>query len=215
MASRIPVVASLTLLALGASFAVQAQTPAVAGDAKRGHDLSYTCMGCHAIPNYKNVYPTYSVPKLRGQRPEYLVAALKAYKSGERSHGTMHSQASSMSDQDMADMAVYIAGDSVLTKSVSDVPATARPKASEVCLACHGTNGVGITPDYPTISGQHKDYLVRALVDYKKGGRKNAIMGGMAAQLTPEDIEQLATFYSQQKPALEIVPRKSFFFSSN
>jgi cytochrome c553 len=215
MASRIPVVASLTLLALGASFAVQAQTPAVAGDAKRGHDLSYTCMGCHAIPNYKNVYPTYSVPKLRGQRPEYLVAALKAYKSGERSHGTMHSQASSMSDQDMADMAVYIAGESVLTKSVSDVPATARPKASEVCLACHGTNGVGITADYPTISGQHKDYLVRALVDYKKGGRKNAIMGGMAAQLTPEDIEQLATFYSQQKPALEIVPKKSFFFSSN
>ncbi len=74
---------------------MQAQTPAPAGDAKRGHDLSYTCMGCHAIPNYKNVYPTYSVPKLRGQRPEYLVAALKAYKSGERSHGTMHSQASS------------------------------------------------------------------------------------------------------------------------
>ena len=215
MALRIPVVASLTLLALGASFAVQAQTPVVAGDAKRGHDLSYTCMGCHAIPNYKNVYPTYSVPKLRGQRPEYLIAALKAYKSGERSHGTMHSQASSMTDQDMADIAVYIAGDSVLTQSVSDVPATARPKASEVCLACHGTNGVGITADYPTISGQHKDYLARALIDYKKGGRKNAIMGGMAAQLTSEDIEQLATFYSQQKPALEIVPKKSFFFSSN
>ena len=215
MALRIPVVASLTLLALGASFAVQAQTPVVAGDARRGHDLSYTCMGCHAIPNYKNVYPTYSVPKLRGQRPEYLIAALKAYKSGERSHGTMHSQASSMTDQDMADIAVYIAGDSVLTQSVSDVPATARPKASEVCLACHGTNGVGITADYPTISGQHKDYLARALIDYKKGGRKNAIMGGMAAQLTSEDIEQLATFYSQQKPALEIVPEKSFFFSSN
>jgi len=215
MALRIPVVASLTLLALGASFAVQAQTPVVAGDARRGHDLSYTCMGCHAIPNYKNVYPTYSVPKLRGQRPEYLIAALKAYKSGERSHGTMHSQASSMTDQDMADIAVYIAGDSVLTQSVSDVPATARPKASEVCLACHGTNGVGITADYPTISGQHKDYLARALIDYKKGGRKNAIMGGMAAQLTSEDIEQLATFYSQQKPALEIVPKKSFFFSSN
>ena len=215
MALRIPVVASLTLLALGASFAVQAQTPVVAGDARRGHDLSYTCMGCHAIPNYKNVYPTYSVPKLRGQRPEYLIASLKAYKSGERSHGTMHSQASSMTDQDMADIAVYIAGDSVLTQSVSDVPATARPKASEVCLACHGTNGVGITADYPTISGQHKDYLARALIDYKKGGRKNAIMAGMAAQLTPEDIEQLSTFYSQQKPALEIVPKKSFFFSSN
>ena len=102
MALRIPVVVSLTILALCAPLAVQAQTPAVIGDAKHGHALAYTCNGCHAIPNYKNVYPTYSVPKLHGQRPEYLVAALKAYKSGERSHGTMHSQASSMSEQDMA-----------------------------------------------------------------------------------------------------------------
>jgi cytochrome c553 len=100
MALRIPVVASLALLSV--SFSVQSQTPAPAGDAKHGHDLAYTCQGCHSIPNYKNVYPTYSVPKLSGQRPEYLVAALKAYKSGERSHGTMHSQASSMSEQDMA-----------------------------------------------------------------------------------------------------------------
>jgi len=215
MALRIPVVVSLALLALGTSMAVQAQTPAPTGDAKRGHDLSYTCMGCHAIPNYKNVYPTYSVPKLRGQRPEYLVAALRAYKSGERSHGTMHSQASSMSERDMADIAAYLAGDNVLTQSVSDVPATARPKASEVCVACHGTNGVGITADYPTISGQHQDYLERALTDYKKGGRKNAVMAGMASQLTAEDIEQLAAFYARQKPALENVPKKSFFFSSN
>jgi cytochrome c553 len=215
MALRIPLIASVTMLALGAYIAVQAQTPSVAGDARRGHDLSYTCQGCHSIPNYKNVYPTYSVPKLSGQRPEYLVAALKAYKSGERSHGTMHSQASSMSEQDMADVAVYLAGPNVLKESKSDVPATARPKSSEVCLACHGTNGVGITADYPTISGQHQDYIERALTDYKKGGRKNAVMAGMAAQLTPQDIEQLAAYYARQTPALETLPKKSFFFSSN
>ena len=215
MALRIPVAVSVSLFALSASFAVQAQTPVVAGDAKRGHELSYTCNGCHAIPNYKNVYPTYSVPKLRGQRPEYLIAALKAYKSGERSHGTMHSQASGMNEQDMADIAVFLAGDAVLTKSVSDVPAAARPKASEVCVACHGTNGVGITADYPTLSGQHKDYIQRALTDYKKGGRKNAIMGGQVAALTAEDIEALAEYYSKQKPSLEVVEVRHFFFSSS
>jgi cytochrome c553 len=215
MAVRFPVVASLTLLTLGAAFAVQAQAPAMNGDKKRGQELAYTCQGCHSIPNYKNVYPTYSVPKLNGQRPEYLLAALKAYKSGERSHGTMHSQASSMSEQDMADIAVFLAGDNVLTKSVSDVPATARPKASEVCVACHGTNGVGITADYPTLAGQHQDYLERALTDYKKGGRKNLVMAGMAGQLTAEDIEQLAAYYAGQKPALETHPKKSFFFSSS
>jgi len=217
MVLRIPVVASLTLMALGASLAAHAQAPAPApfkGNADRGHALSYTCNGCHAVPNYKNVYPTYSVPKLHGQRPEYIVAALKEYKSGERSHGTMHSQASSMNEEDMADIAAYLSGPKVLTESKSDVPATARPKATETCLACHGTNGVGITSDFPTIAGQHKDYIERALHDYQKGGRKNPIMAGMAATLTPEDIEALATYYSGQTPALETVPRKTFFFSS-
>jgi cytochrome c553 len=198
-----------------APLAAQAQAPSVAGDAARGKTLAYTCNGCHAIPNYKNVYPTYSVPKLHGQRPEYLVSALKAYKSGERSHGTMHSQASSMNEQDMADVAVYLAGSEVLTASKNDVPAAARPKATEVCLACHGTNGVGITADYPTIAGQHRDYIERALHDYKKGGRKNPIMAGMAATLTPEDIVQLAAYYSSQTPALQTVPKKTSFLSSN
>jgi cytochrome c553 len=202
----------LALLAL-APLAVQAQAPT--GDATRGKALAYTCNGCHAISNYKNVYPTYSVPKLHGQRPEYLVAALKAYKSGERSHGTMHSQAASMNEQDMADVAVYLAGPDVLTASKNDVPATARPKASETCLACHGTNGVGITADYPTLSGQHQDYLERALHDYQKGGRKNPVMAGMAATLTPADIVQLAAYYAGQKPALQTVPKKSSFLSSN
>ena len=216
MALRTPVVVSLTLIALTASFAVQAQAPAAFnGDAKRGQDLAYTCNGCHGVPNYKNVYPTYSVPKLHGQRPEYLVAALKAYKSGERSHGTMHSQASTMSEQDMADIAKFLAGPEVLTQSKNDVPAQQRPEKSEVCLACHGTNGVGITADYPTIAGQHKDYIERALTDYQRGGRKNAVMAGMAATLTKEDIEQLAAYYSKQSPSLETIPKKTFFFSSN
>jgi len=217
MASRANLLASVfgPVLVFCAISNAQAQVPAVTGDVTRGKALAYTCNGCHAIPNYKNVYPTYSVPKLHGQRPEYLLSALKAYKSGERSHGTMHSQASSMNEQDMADVAVFLAGPEVLTASKNDVPATARPKASEVCLACHGTNGVGITADYPTISGQHRDYLERALHDYQKGGRKNPVMAGMAATLTAEDIAQLSEYYASQKPALQTVPKKSSFLSSN
>ncbi len=84
-----------------------AGTAAGEGDAARGEKLAYTCLGCHGIDNYKNVYPTYSVPKLGGQHPSYLVAALKAYKSQERSHATMHAQAASYSEQDMQDIAAY------------------------------------------------------------------------------------------------------------
>jgi cytochrome c553 len=208
MASRI----TLIVLLLVAPLCAFAQAPA--GDARRGQALAYTCSGCHAIPNYKNVYPTYSVPKLHGQRPEYLAAALRAYKSGERSHGTMHSHAVTMNEQDMADVSAYLAGPNVLVESKTDVKPENRPKSTEVCLACHGTNGVGITPDYPTISGQHRDYIVRALTDYQKGGRKNAIMAPMVANLTKQDIEELAAYYSGQKPALSVVPKRLFFFST-
>lgn len=77
------------------------------GDPARGEVLAYTCKGCHGIPFYKNVYPTYSVPRLGGQNGEYLVSALKAYRSGERKHATMQAQAATLSDQDIEDVAAY------------------------------------------------------------------------------------------------------------
>ena len=103
-------VVALTCAAF-ASMAVQAQDQQpLKGDSVRGKAISYTCLGCHGIEGYKNAYPMYSVPKLEGQRPEYLAAALHEYKSGDREHLTMHSQASELSDQDIADIAVYFAG---------------------------------------------------------------------------------------------------------
>ena len=77
------------------------------GDAKAGQVKSIPCMGCHAIPGYSNVYPTYHVPRVGGQHPEYIVAALKAYKSMQRSHPTMQAQAASLSEEDMNDIAAF------------------------------------------------------------------------------------------------------------
>jgi cytochrome c553 len=82
---------------------------ALAGDAEAGKIKSYTCTGCHGIPGYNNVYPTYKVPKIGGQNYEYLVAALKAYRAGERHHSTMTLQASSLADKDIEDIATYFA----------------------------------------------------------------------------------------------------------
>ncbi len=79
------------------------------GDPAAGRHKFYTCVGCHGIPNYNNVYPTYRVPKLGGQNAEYIANALKEYKDGQRSHLTMHAQAASLSDQDIADIAAYLA----------------------------------------------------------------------------------------------------------
>jgi cytochrome c553 len=178
-----------------------AQEP-VRGDAERGEALAYTCLGCHGVPNYKNAYPNYRVPKLSGQYPEYLVIALQAYKNGERSHATMHSQAASLSDRDMADIAAFFSSAPIKSDSR---PEGRAPPAVQTCVACHGQDGVGIMPQYPIIAGQHADYLARALTDYKRGGRKNPIMVGFAGQLTPEEIDALAEYYARQKPALATV----------
>jgi cytochrome c553 len=80
-----------------------------AGDSDAGKVKSYTCTGCHGIPGYNNVYPTYKVPKIGGQNYEYLTATLKAYRSGERQHPTMQLQAGSLSDTDIDDIATYFA----------------------------------------------------------------------------------------------------------
>ena len=93
--------AVLALLAAPATLA--------AGDGAAGRLKANTCMGCHGIPGYTNAYPTYRVPKLGGQSPEYIAVALKAYKSGERPHLTMRAQAANLSDQDIADIAAFLA----------------------------------------------------------------------------------------------------------
>ena len=184
----------------------QAQDAAapVAGNADRGARIAYTCLGCHGVANYKNSVPAYNVPRLRGQHADYLVLALTAYQNGERSHATMHANSSALSAQDMADIAAYLGGEPL---QPSTKPVGTPPAAAQVCVACHGNDGVGITPQYPTLAGQHETYIARALTDYKKGGRKNAIMAGFAGQLTDADIKALAAYYAAQRPALDIPQR--------
>src|SRR3954464_137837 len=81
-----------------------------AGDATAGKNKVYQCQGCHGIPGWKTAFPeVYQVPRLGGQNAPYIVAALKAYKSGERDFATMRAIAASLSDKDMEDVAAYYA----------------------------------------------------------------------------------------------------------
>ena len=98
-------------------------------DPVKGKELFYTCYGCHGIDNYRNAYPDYSVPKLRHQHAAYIIAALHEYKDGERPHATMHAQASSLSDQDIVDIAAYLQGEPTKPsdKVVGTVPKRRRP----------------------------------------------------------------------------------------
>jgi cytochrome c553 len=186
-------------LALSLTFALLAPGFAQAADIARGAKLAYTCHGCHGIANYKNAYPIYSVPKLGGQNAAYMVIALKEYKTQDRTHPTMHAQAVTLADNDLADISAFLAGTEL--KPTGRAVGTA-PKSSQTCVACHGNDGIGILPEYPNLAGQHADYIAHSLRGYKSGARKNAIMAGMAATLTEKDIQELAKYYSSQRPGL-------------
>ena len=91
-----------------ACLGIAALSAHAAGDAASGRNKVYQCQGCHGIPGYKTAFPeVYEVPRLGGQNAPYIVAALKAYKGGQRSHPSMDAIAASLSDQDMADVAAY------------------------------------------------------------------------------------------------------------
>ena len=72
-------------------------------------------------------------------------------------------------------------------------------KKSTPCAACHGANGVGVSPEFPNLAGQHVDYLEAALRHYKNGKRKNAIMQPQAASLTERDIADLTAYFASQQ----------------
>lgn len=212
---------AIAVLAAGALTAAAAQSPPAPtvtaaapapataapvhpGDAAHGKAVSYTCLGCHGIDGYKNAYPMYSVPELRGQNPQYLVIALQGYRDGDRAHITMHSQTESLSEQDMTDVAAFLAGTPLKS---SGKAAGAPPQAAQLCVSCHGQDGIAVAPIYPSLAGQHADYLVRALDEYKHGGRKNPVMKQFAGNLKDEDIAQIAAYFSQLTPSLTTEPR--------
>jgi cytochrome c553 len=94
----------LAAIALGAT----AFTAHAAGDSAAGKNKVFQCQGCHGIADWKTAFPeVYRVPKLGGQKPAYLVAAMKAYKSGERDFATMRAMVGNLSDKDMEDIAAY------------------------------------------------------------------------------------------------------------
>ena len=111
MKVRNVIAGTATAVMLGISAAAWAD-----GNAAAGKQKTAMCEGCHGIPGYKTAFPAvYHVPKLGGQHAAYLVKALQAYKSGERSHPTMRAIAADLTDKDMADLAAYYAANDVKT----------------------------------------------------------------------------------------------------
>lgn len=191
------IIKTKTALFAAILLAAAAASPAMAeGDASNGKILGYTCLGCHGIYGYRNAYPSYRVPKLGGQKAAYLIVALNGYREGTRAHPTMAAQASSLSDQQIEDVAAYLASLGADTIAAGGSSA-AGLEVTTACIACHGQNGIGLSPAWPSLAGQHEDYLVHALNQYRDGTRKDPVMAPMAATLTDDDVKLLAKYYSR------------------
>lgn len=184
---------------------VQAES-LVDGSAEAGKAKAITCAACHgAEGNSANSM----WPNLAGQNAPYLRAQLAAFKDGSRMDPLMSSQAMLLSDEDMADLAVYFESLPAAAQPVADASLLARGEAlyrggnmetgAAACLACHGPTGRGNpAAKYPALQGQHAAYTAKQLNDYAAGTRKSdgktRIMRDVAARLSKEDIAALSSY---------------------
>lgn len=203
------------------SVALAAQAQGVTGDVQAGHKKAEMCIGCHGIPGYQNSFPEiHKVPKISGQTDKYIVAALNAYKKGDRKHPTMRGIADSLSDQDMADVAAYYAASGTGGAAPAAAPAPTGKVAELItkgaCISCHGEGfNKPIDPAYPKIAGQHADYLFVALKAYKTEnnanvGRSNSVMAGVAKQFSNAELKELSKYVGGLQGELKTVPQSKF-----
>jgi cytochrome c553 len=201
---------NLSSLFVIASFALAAPTiqaeSLIDGSIEAGKTRALTCTACHgAEGNSSN--PMW--PNIAGQNAPYILAQLQAFKNGSRNDPLMSSQAMMLSDEDMANLAVYFESLPAAAQSIADVGLLSRGEAlyrggnkaneASACLACHGPTGRGNpAAKYPALQGQHATYTAKQLNDYASGARtsdgKTRMMRDIAANLDKDDIAALSSY---------------------
>jgi cytochrome c553 len=210
--------AAATLLPL-APLTGMAQTPATPadapfadGDATRGATKAAVCSACHG-PNGNSTSPEW--PRLAGQNAVYIVEQLRLFRSGVRNNPVMKPLASTLSDQDIDDLAVYYEAQTPLGLEADpsywqagEALYLRGDRAHEVpaCIACHGPVGRGnLASGYPALRAQQSVYVVKQLNDYASGARytgahpetasrNGAMMFAISRRLSPEQIRDVASY---------------------
>jgi cytochrome c553 len=141
------------------------------------------------------------MPSLVGIDPKYFVAAMNAYKSGERRHDMMKSFAAALNETAVQNLALYYALQKpARAQTPAGGDAAAGKKAAAACAGCHGESGVSSIPGTPSLAGQDAQYLAAATLAYKDGTRRDETMKAPAAALDERALKDLAAFYAAQEP---------------
>lgn len=165
------------------------------------------CMGCHGIQGYRASFPeVHRVPKISGQNPKYIEAALKAYATGDRRHPTMRAISAALNDQEIARVAEYYsrpasgylqAKDTTVSQPAARVAALIQKGG---CVSCHGKDfNTPIDSAYPKLAGQYPDYLFVVLRGYKAEsnrviGRSHPIMSTVVRQFSTAELKAMADY---------------------
>lgn len=156
------------------------------------------CAGCHGEAG---VSKTPGMPSLIGLDPKYLVAAMQAYKSGQRKNEMMKTMLSAITEADLNNIALYYALQKPeRAQNPNPGDQTAGKAAAAACAGCHGDQGVSGNPATPSLAGQDAQYIAGALRAYKDASRSDETMKGLAAALDDKIMKNLAAFYAAQQP---------------
>ncbi|WP_299019748.1 c-type cytochrome [uncultured Tepidimonas sp.] len=196
-------IATLIGAVLAATLPWSAQAQTAQPDLKRGAALyGQVCVACHAADGNST---TAANPKLAQQHPEYLIKQLKEYKSGKRANAVMVGFAGALSDQDMTDIAHWLASQKGTPGFATDVELVRlgeriyrggiADRRIPACAGCHGPAGSGIPAEYPRLSGQHAEYTATQLKLFRSNERaNNKTMHEIARYLTDREIQALAEY---------------------
>jgi cytochrome c553 len=163
-----------------------------------GKTAATGCAGCHGDAG---ISKTPGMPSLVGLDPKYLVAAMKAYKSGQRKNDTMKSMLASVTDANMNNIALYYGLQKpARAPTPADGDKAAGATAGAACAGCHGADGVSENPTTPSLAGQDATYIANALQAYKQGIRSDETMKALAASLDDGAVKNVAAFYAGKEP---------------
>ncbi|MDD1627918.1 MAG: cytochrome c4 [Methylococcaceae bacterium] len=164
---------------------------ASAADITAGEQKAANCMGCHG-PKGKSSSAQW--PNLAAQQSTYIVNQLNAFKTGTRNNPMMQSMAANLSDEDINNLAAYYSSQPPVSAGGDPNLAKSGKTKAGMCLGCHGSTAEG-NGQFPRLAGQHPDYLVKQLSNFKEGVRKSGHMQAIAGTLSEEDMKALAAYF--------------------
>lgn len=204
-------VLSMTLLGCSDKPAPAAKTAAAAADVSAGKVIAERdCKVCHGL-NGKGVAP--AIPNLGAQRAPYLLASMKEYKEGKRTHSALKNLIAGLSEADLRNVAAYFASlPPVANTAAADVKHSSPYEQGKVlaaaCAKCHGEDGNGKIPDTPTLAGQQPHYLVAAIQEYHQGDRAKGAMKSVLNESDKLQLESLALYFASQTPVKRAAPTR-------